>query len=91
MSEERAKLESAQQALVEYKKQHNIITDFSRDVETITAQKLVQLNSQVVDVESRGVEAETRGRQATALLKTPDMIDSIPEIRSKKSLTGIRS
>ncbi|MEW6672082.1 MAG: polysaccharide biosynthesis tyrosine autokinase [Thermodesulfobacteriota bacterium] len=80
IQEERKKVEAAENALLTYKEKHQIITDFSSDAEKITAQKLAQLNSQVVDAESARVEAETRYKQAMALDDTPDMLDSIPEV-----------
>ena len=64
IEEERKKVEKAEQALLKYKEQHDIVTDFSSDVEKVTAQKLAQLNTQVVEAESRRVEAETRYQQA---------------------------
>jgi len=38
-------VEKAEQALLRYKEKHSIITDFSSDVENITAQKLAHLNT----------------------------------------------
>jgi len=63
IEEERKKVEKAEQALLRYKEKHSIITDFSSDVENITAQKLAHLNTQVVEAESIRVEAETRYKQ----------------------------
>ncbi|MBP1742948.1 MAG: capsular exopolysaccharide family, partial [Deltaproteobacteria bacterium] len=63
IEEERKKVEKAEQALLKYKEQHDIVTDFSSDVEKVTAQKLAQLNTQGVEAESRRVEAETRYQQ----------------------------
>lgn len=80
IDEERKKVEAAEGALLRYKEKNQIITDFSSDAEKITAQKLAQLNTKVVDAESARVEAETRYQQAMALDNTPDMLDSIPEV-----------
>jgi len=90
VEEERKKVEQAEQALLRYKEQHNIITDFSKDVETITAQKLAALNAQVIDAEAKRVEAETRYKQAAALGKTPDMIESIPELLTNDLIKQIK-
>jgi len=87
IEEERKKVESAENALLRYKEEHSIITDFSSDTEKITAEKLAQLNTQLVDAESRRVEAETRYRQALALEDNPAMLDSIPEVL-KNNLIG---
>jgi exopolysaccharide transport family protein len=91
IEEERKKVEQAEQALLRYKQQHNIITDFSKDQESITAQKLAALNSQVIEAEAKRVEAETRYKQAVALQKSPEMLDSIPEVMSNDLVRQIKS
>nr|HID58044.1 polysaccharide biosynthesis tyrosine autokinase [Desulfobacterales bacterium] len=91
IEEERRKVEKAEQALLRYKEKYDIITDFSSDVEKITAQKLAKLNAQVTEAESRRVEAETRYRQAIALASTPDMLDSIPEVLNNDLIRQIKS
>ena len=90
IDDERKKVETAENALLRYKEQHGIITDFSSDAEKITAQKLAQLNTQVVEVESRRVEAETRYKQAIAMESTPDMLDSIPEVLNSELIREIK-
>lgn len=80
ISDERKKVEEAEQKLLQYKQDMEIITDFSSDAEKITAQKLATLNQQVVDAQSQRVEAETRYLQALSLENSPDMLDSIPEV-----------
>jgi succinoglycan biosynthesis transport protein ExoP len=91
IEEERKRVEKAEQALLRYKEKHSIVTDFSSDVENITAQKLAQLNAQVVEVESKRVEAETRYKQAMSLTGTPDMLDSIPEVLNNELVLQIKS
>jgi len=91
IQEERKKVEKAEQALLRYKEKHSIITDFSSDVENITAQKLAHLNTQVVEAESNRVEAETRYKQAMVLTGTPDMLDSIPEVLNNELIRQIKS
>ena len=80
IEEERKKVAKTEQALLQYKERHSIITDFSEDAETITAEKLAQISAEVVKAETKRVEAETRYKQAMALSGTPDMLDSIPEV-----------
>ncbi|MBF0395304.1 MAG: polysaccharide biosynthesis tyrosine autokinase, partial [Desulfobacterales bacterium] len=77
---ERQKVDKAEKALLQYKEKHGIITDFSSDTEKVTAQKLAQLNEQVVNAEAARVEAETRYKQAAALRGSPGKFDSIPEV-----------
>lgn len=91
IDEERKRVEHAEKALLRYKRQHNIVTDFSSDVEMITAQKLAQLNDQVLESESKRVEAETRYTQARALMDTPDMLDSITEVLNNQLVQEIKS
>jgi capsular exopolysaccharide synthesis family protein len=80
VDEERKKVAIAEHKLLAYKERQGIFTDFSSDVEKITAQKLAKLNAQVIDAEAHRVETETRYKQALALKKNPDMLDSIPEV-----------
>ena len=91
IEEERKKVEKAEQALLKYKEQHDIVTDFSSDVEKVTAQKLAQLNTQVVEAESRRVEAETRYQQASAMSGSPEMLDSVPEVLNNDLIRQIKS
>lgn len=88
---EREKVEKSEQALLAYKSRHSIVTDFTSDVEKITAQKLAHLNTQIVEAESVRVEAETRYKQALALKQTPDMLDSIPEVLKNELIQQIKS
>ena len=91
IEEERKKVEKAEQALLKYKEQHDIVTDFSSDVEKVTAQKLAQLNTQGVEAESRRVEAETRYQQASAMSSSPEMLDSVPEVLNNDLIRQIKS
>jgi len=90
VDEERKKVEKAELNLLKYKEEQDIITDFSTDVEKITAQKLAQLNAQVIDAEAHRVEAETRYNQAIELKNKPDMIDSIPEVLRNDLIQNIK-
>jgi len=86
----RKKVETAEKALLHYKETQNIITDFSSDAENITAQKLAELNTQLIEAESQRVEAETRYRQAVSIENTPDMLDSIPEVLSNELIIEVK-
>lgn len=87
---ERKKVEEAEQALLRYKEQKGIVTDFSTDVETITAQKLAEINKQVVEATSRRVEAETRYRQAADIRHSPDKLDSVPDVIRDELIRDIK-
>ena len=91
IDEERKKVQKAELALLRYKKEQGIVTNFSNDTEQITAQKLAQLNTQVVEAESKRVEAETRYRQANAMTGSPDMLGSIPEVLNNELIRQIKS
>jgi len=90
MDKERKKVDEAESALLAYKQSHRIITDFTSDMETITAQKLSQLNAQVVAAEADRVEAETRYKQALALRNNPLVSDSIPEVMDNSLIQTIK-
>ena len=89
--DERIKVEKAEQALLQYKEDNRIITDFSSDVEHVSAQKLAQLNTMVVEAESNRVEAETRFKQASELIGHSDMLDSVPEVLNNELIRQIKS
>ena len=90
IEEERRKVEASERKLQEYREREGIVTEFSGEVETVTAQKLAQLNSQVVQAESSRVEAETRYRQALQLKGNPLILDSIPEVLSNSLIQSIK-
>lgn len=90
IDEERKKVEKDENALLAYKEQHQIITNFSSDSENITAQKLASLNQQVVEAQSKRVEAETRYQQALAIENSPDLMDSIPDILNNELVRNIK-
>lgn len=89
--DERIKVEKAEQTLLRYKEKNRIIIDFSSDVEHVSAQKLAQLNTQVVEAQSKRVEAETRFKQAAALIGHSDMLDSVPEVLNNELIRQIKS
>lgn len=74
---EQKRVEKAETALMSYKASKGITTDFSSGVESITAQKLADLNSQVVEATSKRVEAETRYRQAKSMGSTNEILNNI--------------
>jgi exopolysaccharide transport family protein len=87
---EREKVEEAERQLQRYRENNKIITGFSGEVETVTAQKLAELNSQVVEAESRRVEEETRYAQARRLLSQGKVLESLPEVIRNPLIQGIK-
>lgn len=90
IDDERKKVEKDENALLKYKEENQIITNFSSDSENITAQKLSSLNQQVVDAQSKRVEAETRYQQAMVIENSPDLLDSIPDILKNELVQNIK-
>ena len=90
IDEERKKVEEAETAFLTYKREHQVITDFSENTESINAQKLANLNSRIVDAESVRVVAETRYKQAADLKNSPEMLDSIPDVLRNRLIQQIK-
>ena len=90
VEQEKKKVEQAEQNLLRYKQDKGIITDFSSNVETITAQKLAEINKQVLESTAKRVEAETRFRQARGLESNPEAAGSIPEVMSNSLIQEIK-
>ena len=85
------KVDHAEQALLQYKEKQGIITDFSTDVENITAQKLAALNAQVVEAEIKRSEAQTRYQRAAELEKNPEMAGSVSEVLNNDLIRQIKA
>jgi len=64
LAEARKKLEESEARLNQYKRQHNIVA--LEDKESITAQKLEQLNKELVSAQTKRMEVETRFREVSA-------------------------
>ncbi len=80
IAKERQRVEEAEKALQQYRVENSIITEFSGDIETVMAEKMAELNNQIVEAESRRVEAETKYRKAMQMKDNPLLVDSIPEL-----------
>jgi len=90
INEERDKVEINENALVRYKENNQIITDFAGESENITAQKLATLNAQAAEAEAQRVTLQTRYNQAAALAKKPGMLNSIPDVLSNDLVKEIK-
>lgn len=88
---EKKKVEEAEKALLRYKEEQGIITDFSSDVENITAQKLATLNTQVVEAEMKRAEAQTRYERAAELEKNPELAGSVSEVLNDALIRQIKA
>ena len=90
INEERKKVGASENALLRYKENYEIITDFAGDSENITAQKLAALNAQAAEAEAQRVTLQTRYNQAAAMSKKPSMLDSIPDVLSNDLIKEIK-
>jgi succinoglycan biosynthesis transport protein ExoP len=63
MADARKKLEESETRLNQYKREQNIVT--MEDKESITAQKLEQVNKELVAAQTRRIEAETRFKEVS--------------------------
>ena len=91
MALERKTVETAEQALLSFREKNNIVMDFSTDTETVTAQKLAQLNEQVAAAEAARTEVETSYKQAEAVAQQADNLDSIPEAIANPVIQQIKA
>lgn len=93
LEEERKKLAAAEQALVAYQEENDIVVDVSKDAESsnMAMKKLTELSVLAVKAGSERAEAETRYRQAATVADRPDRLDSVPEIQESDLITSIKT
>jgi polysaccharide biosynthesis transport protein len=82
LAEARKKMEESEAKLNRYKRAHNIVA--VQDKESITAQKLEQLNKELVAAQTRRMEAEARFREVEAGRPTADLMNN-PLIQTLKA------
>ena len=85
IGEARKKLEVSEIKLNQYKKEHNIVA--LEDKETITAQKLEQLNRELITAQTRRMEAETRFNEVSRGHPIRDVLAN-PLIQNLKAEEG---
>ncbi len=82
LTEARKKMEESEAKLNRYKRDHNIVA--IEDKESITAQKLEQLNKELVAAQTRRMEAEARFREVEAGRPIADLMNN-PLIQTLKA------
>lgn len=82
IAEGRQKLEDSETRLNRYKRTHNIVT--WEDKESITAQKLGQLNQALVEAQTKRLEVETRFHQVSQGQPIAEVLDN-PVIHALKA------
>ncbi len=81
LGEARKKMEESETRLNRYKRDHNIVA--LEDKESITAQKLEQLNKELVTAQTRRMETETRFKEVEAGRPIADLMNN-PLIQTLK-------
>jgi capsular exopolysaccharide synthesis family protein len=82
LAEARKKMEESEARLNRYKRDHNIVA--LEDKESITAQKLEQLNKELVSAQTKRMEAEARFREVEAGRPIADLMNN-PLIQTLKA------
>ena len=90
IQEERDKVDEAQKRFQAFREKHDIITDFTEDEENVTAQKLAEINTQVIEVQGLRVEAQTRYEQTRLALEKGTPIEAIPEVLNNDFIQSIK-
>jgi polysaccharide biosynthesis transport protein len=85
LTEARKKLEESETRLNKYRRQHNIVA--IEDKESITAQKLEQLNKGLVAAQTKRMEAEARFQQINAGQPITDVLNNplIQELKAQEA------
>jgi capsular exopolysaccharide synthesis family protein len=87
--DQRQKLEESESALQNYKVTQGIIA--IEEKETITPQKLAELNTQLISVQNQRVELETKSHQIDALIARNGSPESIPEVISNSFIQNLKT
>ncbi|MHB9074083.1 MAG: GumC family protein [Desulfobaccales bacterium] len=74
IGEARKKLEDSELKLNQYAREHNIVA--SENKETITSQKLEQLNKELITAQTKRSEAETRFREVSQGHPIPEIVNN---------------
>ncbi len=91
LDEARAKVEKAQKKFLDYREEHQIITDISPETEQVRAQKLATLKNRIVKAETDRIEAQSKYSQAKRALNSQDGAGSIPEISTNQVISSIKA
>ncbi|MEP7152709.1 MAG: polysaccharide biosynthesis tyrosine autokinase, partial [Nitrospira sp.] len=75
LEELRKKVEASQQALYLFRSQHGLLEGPNR--QTVAAQKITELNSELMKAEMKKAEAQTRYQQIKAVLRSPSSNETI--------------
>jgi capsular exopolysaccharide synthesis family protein len=91
IEEQRRKLEASQLALQKYMEEQQLVTAISDNYGDITAQKLADLRSRLVEAETSRKEAEARYSLAKSTLADPKRSEGIPELLQNPVFQQLRT
>lgn len=89
IEELRQKVETSEMKVQKYKEENQIIS--IEEKETITAERLNELNRQLMDAQVKRVEAETRYMNLKKLSKEPEMIQSTQEVIGNPFIQSLKA
>ncbi|MBI5885678.1 MAG: polysaccharide biosynthesis tyrosine autokinase [Deltaproteobacteria bacterium] len=85
----RAKVESSEKALQQYKEGKGIVSFESK--ENVITQKLGELVTQMVVVQGKRAEAEVRYNQIKSVINSPELLYTVPDIMNNLVIQGLRN
>lgn len=90
LEEERQAVQQAQNTFMEYRQEHNIITDISPETERIRAEKLADLDSKITEAKTNRIKAQNRYEKAQDFISNSGNLDSLPSILSNEVTSSIQ-
>ena len=90
LQKERQKVKNAQNAFLEYRKKHNITTDISPQTEQIRAQRFSDLESQILEAETRRKKLESKYMLAEAYMERFDSLKALPGVLTNEVVQSIK-
>jgi exopolysaccharide transport family protein len=90
IEEQRRKLQASQLALQKYMEDNKLVNVISDDYNTITSQKLAELNQKLIEAETNRKEAEARYKLALRARTDTSKLDSIREFLDSPVIQKVR-
>lgn len=85
----RGKVELSEKALQQYKEGKGIVSFESK--ENVITQKLGELVTQMVNMQSKRAEAEVRYNQIKSVINSPELLSTVPDIMNNLVIQGQRN
>ncbi len=90
IEEQRHKLEASQLALQKYMEEQRLATFISDQYNDISAQKIADLNSSLVQAQTARMEAQVKYQQAKDMMRDPGKLSGIPDILNYQVIQNVR-